>query len=94
MKRLDEINRPGSCLNKAHDDEPIFVIRAKDPVGASTVRQWAIEAERSGMHGDDKIADARALAEDMDDWRHDLEDGLIEGRPRSLWERLTDWRHG
>ncbi len=92
MKRLDEINQPGSCLNKAQDDEPIFVIRAKDPVGASAVRQWAHEAERSGMHGDNKIAAARALAEDMDDWRHDLEDGIITDRKRSLWDRICGRR--
>lgn len=89
MKRLDELNQAGSCLNKAEDDEPIFVIRAKDPIGASTVRQWALEAERSGQHRPAKVANARALATQMDDWRRDLEDGIIVLRKRNWWQRLT-----
>lgn len=41
MRKKDEIATATSCLNKAADDEPIFVLRAKDPLGAVMVRQWA-----------------------------------------------------
>ena len=32
---------PNSCLNKAADDEPIFVLRAQDVTAAKTIRDWA-----------------------------------------------------
>ncbi len=67
MKRIDEVNDNNSCLNKAAADEPIFVIRAKDIVGAETVRHWAAIAAL--RHEPEKIAEARTLADQMDVWR-------------------------
>lgn len=36
-------NNPGQfdCYTKAHPDEPLFVLRAKDPFGADMVSLWA-----------------------------------------------------
>ncbi len=69
MRKLQEIENPESCLNRAEDDEPLFVIRAKDKVSASAVRTWAEWAEMTGVHPPDQIQEARAIAEDMENWR-------------------------
>lgn len=69
MRKRDELSDPGSCLNKAADDEPIFVIRAKDPLGAATVLQWAQAAERHNTHEPERISQARMLANTMMNWR-------------------------
>lgn len=69
MKRKDEISSLTSCLNKADDDEPIFVLRANDPLAPSCVRNWAYEAEETGEHESEKIHGARKLANDMETWR-------------------------
>lgn len=62
-----ELSDPGSCLNKAAPDEPVFVLRAKDLKAAQAVRLWAAMAV--GCHEDDKISEALALADQMDEWR-------------------------
>ena len=67
MRKIDEIAAGDSCLNKAADDEPVFVLRAKDPNGAQTVRHWANIAGEN--HEPEKITEARELADKMDEWR-------------------------
>jgi PRTRC genetic system protein C len=61
-----ELMSPVSCLNKAESSEPLFVLRAHDPIAAQTVRHWATMAE--GTHESGKIAEARALANEMERW--------------------------
>lgn len=56
-----------SCLLKAGDDEPIFVLRAQDRLAPHVVRHWAKLAEASGTPSA-KVEEARALAELMTDW--------------------------
>jgi hypothetical protein len=70
MKKCDEMREPKSCLNKATSNEPIFVLRGKDPVGAATVRHWATMAD--GIHESEKIEEALRLANQMDKWRTTL----------------------
>lgn len=67
MNKQDELSIPTSCFNKAAVDEPIFVLRAKDPQAAKTVRLWAVLA--TGKHEDHKVQEAFRLAEAMDKWR-------------------------
>lgn len=77
--KKDELANPNSCLNKAADDEPIFVLRANDPVAASIVRQWGneylVEKRENSTDGCltkrqlDKAKEARDLADAMDAWR-------------------------
>lgn len=69
MNRRDELEIESSCFNKAADDEPLFVLRAKDPLAANTVRAWCVIATDSGQHEPAKIAEARALADSMEAWR-------------------------
>jgi len=78
LKR-EELANPNSCLNKAADDEPVFVLRANDPVAAKIVRKWADEyvmektlASTDGVltHAQlSKAQEARGLANEMDAWR-------------------------
>lgn len=69
MLKRDEIEQPTSCINKAAADEPVFVLRAKDPNAAGAVEYWADNAEKSGLHEPWKVVEARALAQQMRDWR-------------------------
>ena len=71
MRKQQEIENPESCLNRAEDDEPLFVIRAKDKVSASAVRTWAEWAQMTGVHEPEKIQEARDIAEDMENWRRE-----------------------
>lgn len=68
MKKQLELSTPTSCLNKAAPDEPVFVLRAKDPLAPITVRHWATMSE--GKHEPAKLAEARNLASEMEDWRN------------------------
>lgn len=66
LKR-DEIANPNSCLNKAADDEPVFVLRGQDMCAPQHVRDWADHAELRGC-APEKVAEARALANAMEQW--------------------------
>lgn len=67
MEKRFELNNPESCLNRAAHDEPVFVLRAKDPIAAMAIRHWATMAH--GIHEAEKISEAIHLADDMDTWR-------------------------
>lgn len=67
MLKKDEIADPNSCLNKAADDEPVFVLRAQDACAPTHVRDWAEHAELRGCDPA-KVAEARALADAMEAW--------------------------
>jgi hypothetical protein len=63
-------NNPGKwdCYAKAHPDEPMFVLLARDPLAPDLVREWA---RRKSMRREDmkKIAEALYCAAAMDEWR-------------------------
>jgi hypothetical protein len=67
MTKAEELRNPHGCLNKAAPDEPVFVLRAKDPIAAQVVRLWAAMAEND--HSADKCIGALAIADQMDRWR-------------------------
>lgn len=71
MRKIDEIEQPTSCLNKARAEEPLFVLRAKDPEAPDTVRTWANNARTRGTHEPEKIAEAFAAAEAMETYRRE-----------------------
>ena len=52
---------------KAADDEPIFVLRANDPLAAQLVEVWADLAEYSGVELA-KCQEAKVCAQEMADW--------------------------
>ena len=62
-------------LGRAADDEPVFVLIARDVLASSIVRAWADLLEASGAHiglltpiRQATIAEARALAAAMERW--------------------------
>lgn len=66
MRKKDELRHPTSCLNKADPNEPIFVLRAKDPIAAQVIRHWAAMAV--DIHESEKREEALECAELMDVW--------------------------
>lgn len=56
-------------MNKAASDEPLFILRAKDPLAAQTVRLWAAMAAGHPTHDGEKVSSAMAVAECMAEWR-------------------------
>lgn len=67
MEKQTELRDPLSCLNKAGPFEPIFVLRAKDPVAPQILRLWAQMAINT--HEEHKVAGALGMAEVMEKWR-------------------------
>ena len=49
------------------EDEPVFLMRAKDLSAPAVVEEWARLAEESGAHG--RAATARAWADEMRAWQ-------------------------
>jgi hypothetical protein len=73
-KELREATARGEGpLAKAHDDEPVFLLRGQDCHAADLVEKWAIWASSAipaggrGTMGD-KIAEARMIADFMRRW--------------------------
>ena len=54
------------CIQKAEDDEPLFVLRAQDYTAPNFVRKWA--QFNRGSIGDEKYNEAMACADDMEKW--------------------------
>lgn len=76
MRKKDELSNPSSCLNRAADDEPIFVLRANDPSAPTAVAAWAerymSEKGGIGFMTDEQFAkygEAMSLARTMRSWR-------------------------
>ena len=67
-KEVAALARGEGCIGRSQDDEPVFVLCARDRYAASTVRKWAETI--AFMHGHSaKTDEAYALAERMDSWR-------------------------
>lgn len=78
MNKQQIINDPNSCLNRAADDEPVFVLRANDPLAANLIRLWVqayVNDKAVTQEGEptqtqiDKANDALSVAGQMDQWR-------------------------
>lgn len=56
------------CLGRSRDDEPVFVLCARDPLAPALVREWAFCYER--LNGaSPKVDEALQLADQMRVWR-------------------------
>lgn len=69
------------CFQHAEDDEPLFTLLARDPAAPGLVRQWAEKAELLGQP-EEKIADALAVADQMDVWLEQRRPHKVELRKR------------
>ena len=78
MKKIDEINHPDSCFNKAKDDEMIFVLRSTDPSAPIAIMAWITDRIRIGKNkfSNQKIQDAFNCAEVMEKERNKIEGGV------------------
>ena len=59
--------RGEGCLGRAADDEPVFVLRAKDPCMAAIIDRWCGLAPE--YHEREKIEQARTEINDVNRWR-------------------------
>lgn len=67
MIKSEELSNPNSCLNRAADDEMIFVLRAKDICAPYAILFWILSRVSCGKNeeGDEQIKDAQKIAEGM-----------------------------
>lgn len=65
MIKRKEVNDPKSCLNRARDDEMVFVLLGRDRAAATAIRAWARERVWLGLnsHGDAQITESLDLAD-------------------------------
>jgi len=80
-------DNPGKydCYAKLEDDEPFFVLRAKDPAAPALILRWA--DERQAVFGpNEKIDEARRCARQMQVWlkSHPEHDQSLEERKGRL----------
>lgn len=83
MLKRDELIDPTSCLNKADEHEPLFVLRANDENAPAFVTAWARDyiVSKGGWANmtaaqHQKYAQAMDLAADMRIWKmHQLKRG-------------------
>ncbi len=58
MLKHDELSNPESCLNKARDHEPIFVLLGRDAAARHAIHEWI--AARINL-GKNKITDPQII---------------------------------
>lgn len=66
------LSDPNSCLNKAADDEPLFILRAQDVLAPIAVQYWAKLVTQSCQPNLDvveKVSDACLVATSMQTYR-------------------------
>ena len=71
MIKARELDHPQSCLNKAAEDEPLFVLRAKDLSAPETIRFWVESRKRLRLNAyyDDQLNEALSIAGQMETWQ-------------------------
>lgn len=74
--RDEELENQHSCFNKAAEDEPIFVLRAKDKLAPMIVRHWAeLALVLSPNLDEEKYSEALELADRMENYANANYDG-------------------
>lgn len=68
MIKSEETTNPNSCLNQAEDDEPVFVLRAHDPLAPVIVSKWIKKAWEHDLH-DDRLDEAREWMKRAVEWQ-------------------------
>jgi hypothetical protein len=61
MRKRDELTDPNSCLNRARDDEIVFVLLARDDATPGTIRDWVARRIRMGKNRPDDAQMTEAL---------------------------------
>jgi hypothetical protein len=81
-RKHEELIDPNSCLNKARDDEMLFILCGDDRSAPSTVMDWIRHRVEFGQNAptDGKLQCAGSVAEIMDRERVDREASGAEGK--------------
>ena len=68
MFKTNELTSPISCLNKAQDDEMIFVLLGRDPAAPMAIREWVERRIEMGKNSrtDIQIIEAQNCADYME----------------------------
>lgn len=69
MTKRELIEDPQSCLNKTGDDEPVFLLRARDVLAPKVVRLWATLLEIETGTYPEKSSLALLLSNQMLTWQ-------------------------
>ena len=67
MLKRDELADPASCLNRAAEDEMLFVLLGRDEAARVAIQAWIAERIRIGKNQpeDDQIKEAQRCADAM-----------------------------
>ena len=68
MRKQFELKSPRSCLNKASDNEPLFVLLGRDPAAPAAIRAW-VQLRilmRKNVFADKQIQEALDMADLME----------------------------
>ncbi len=69
MTKHEELSNPNSCLNRAADDEPLFILLGRDVATPETIRYWArsrVNGKKKNTWEDEQIREALQLAWDLE----------------------------
>lgn len=68
MRKIDEVLKTNSCLNKAKNNEMIFVLLGRDSAAPHAIREWCKERIRQNKNfpSDPQILEAIRCAEIME----------------------------
>jgi hypothetical protein len=68
MIKREELSDPYSCLNRAHEDEMLFVLLGRDVAAPVAIRAWIAERIRIGKNKEDdfQILEAQLAATVME----------------------------
>ena len=71
MRKTNELSDPKSCINKAKDDEMVFVLLGRDAAAPVAIRAWITERIRIGKNvaGDALLEEAESIARTMEQER-------------------------
>ena len=78
---------PFDCYASAAPDEPIFILRAVDPAAPDAIEDWCDIRSKMIRHGTkpdsdwQMIFEARAVADQMRDWRRSSRRGTVPLHP-------------
>lgn len=69
MRKHQELTDPLSCLNKARDNELLFVLLERDPAAPHTIREWVKKRIEIGKNKpeDPQVKEAWALAQQIEE---------------------------
>lgn len=82
MIKKRELKDPRSCLNRALDNETVFVLLGRDASAPAAIKAWALDRVRIGKNAmrDHEIQEALACAAEMEGKRHVFRAALKQAR--------------